>query len=201
VSALLPLSELHNVQPEKVRYWVIGDTHFGHSEIKKHTRRPEDVDARICRNWRRLVAPQDIIIHLGDVAWLFAVKQGWIQTLPGMKILIRGNHDSKSISWWMKHSGFAYACDGLVMSGIYFSHRPSKHLPAGATLNIHGHCRNRWPRGLRVYPHCRLFALEYERYEPRIISSFVSSINREKPFVVHSAAMQAIRYIFSWKKV
>jgi hypothetical protein len=51
-------------------------------------------------------------------------------------------------------------------------------------------------RGYRAYPHCRLFALEYENYQPRkhtsrkhwvdtglqelrVLSSFLASIDRE----------------------
>jgi calcineurin-like phosphoesterase family protein len=151
--------------------------------IQKHCRRPSDVDVRIKRNWLSLVRPDDLVIHLGDVAFTFVPLKEWMEELPGRKILVRGNHDSHTVSWYM-NNGFSFACDGLVLSGIYFTHRPVPILPENTSLNIHGHCHNRWPRGLRKYPHSRLFALEYEGYKPRILSSFLHSIEAEKPYTI-----------------
>lgn len=171
----------YSVQEKMARYWLIGDTHKGHSEIQKHTRRPSNVDSLVEHNWRQLVKPRDIVIHLGDVAFGFVNLKAWIDSLPGTKVLVIGNHDPKSVSWYMRN-GFAFACDGIVLGGVYYTHRPSKHLPEGARLNVHGHCHNRWPRGLRYYEHSRLFALEYENYSPRIISKFLSNIEKQEPF-------------------
>jgi calcineurin-like phosphoesterase family protein len=163
-----------------MRYWLIADTHWGHSMIQKHCRRPADVDSRICTNWNRLIKPEDMVIHLGDVAFSFVNLKKFLDGLNGVKILVCGNHDSKSKSWYMRN-GFAFACDGFVMSGCYFTHRPRPILPERATLNIHGHLHNTVPRGYRKYPHSRLFSLEYENYSPRILSSFLHSIEKEKP--------------------
>lgn len=171
------------VQPA-VRYWLITDTHKGHtklaSESLAHKRRPANVDDLVERNWCNLVKPQDIVIHLGDVAFGFVDMKAWMDSLPGHKILVRGNHDPKSVSWYCRN-GFDWACDGLVLSGVYYTHKPSKYLPEGTTINIHGHYHNNVPRGFRRYSHCRLLALEYENYMPRIASKFLASIEKEKP--------------------
>lgn len=163
-----------------MRYWVISDTHFGHEAIQSYCRRPPDVDARIVRNWRQLVAPEDMVLHLGDVAFGFVKLKAWLGELPGRKILVRGNHDTHTISWYMGN-GFEFACDGLELGGVYYSHRPLKEIPASCKVNIHGHCHNRVPRGYRKYPHSRLFSLEYEGYKPRILSSFVSAVEKAAP--------------------
>jgi len=168
-----------------VRYFVIGDTHWGAPATSRcviDCGRPFDAD-NLCRsNWKRLVASEDMVIHVGDVAFTFADLKEFLNSLPGIKILVRGNHDSKSVSWYMRN-GFSFACDGFIMSSCYFTHRPLPTLPEGASINIHGHVHNRYPRGYRKYPHSRLFALEYENYSPRIVSSFVSSIEKEEPYI------------------
>jgi calcineurin-like phosphoesterase family protein len=163
-----------------MKYWVITDTHIGHSAIQKHTRRPENVDYLIKRNWKAIVEPDDLVLHLGDVCFGFVKLIDWLSDVPGHKILVRGNHDSHSVSWYMRN-GFEYACDGLVMSNVWFTHRPSEIVPKEAEtgINVHGHIHNRVPRGWRKYPHCRLLALEYENFTPRIISKFIASIEKE----------------------
>src|SRR5438309_1522310 len=106
-----------------MRRFIIGDTHWGHSMIQKHCRRPPDVDKLICRNWIRLVQEEDLVIHLGDVAFNFVKLKGLLDGLPGRKVLVLGNHDSHTITWYMAN-GFEFACDGLRMGQVYFSHRP-----------------------------------------------------------------------------
>ena len=89
---------------------------------------------------------------------------------PGL--LVRGNHDSRSISWYMDH-GFVFACDALELGGAYFTHKPSPYLPAGCTYNVHGHLHNRFAADYRKYPHCRLFAMEHSKYEPMLLERFL----------------------------
>jgi calcineurin-like phosphoesterase family protein len=166
-----------------MRYWLTGDTHFGHTLLQKYCRRPVDVDEQIKHNWAALIHPSDLVVHLGDVAFSFVPLREWLDALPGRKILVRGNHDGHTISWYTAN-GFDFACDGLILSGIFFTHRAAPILPEGARLNVHGHCHNRWPRGLRLYPHSRLFSLEYEGYQPWLLSSFLRSIEKETPYVL-----------------
>lgn len=163
--------------PAVARFWIISDTHFGHTQLQKHTRRPPDVDLRILTAWKRLIAPYDIVFHLGDVAWSSVYRtpktvSDLLGSLPGTKVLVRGNHDSHGFSWWFK-AGFAAACDGLVVSGLWLTHKPSSVLPPGCRLNVHGHLHNKFPEGHRVFPWCRLMALEYTNYEPRQFKYFV----------------------------
>lgn len=170
-----------------MRRWIISDTHRGHSEIQKHCRRPANVDEMVDRNWRQLVAPEDMVIHLGDVAFTFVNHKTWLDSLPGRKVLITGNHDAHTITWYMAN-GFDFACDGMMLGGVWYTHKPARKLPYGARVNVHGHCHNRWTRGVRVFPHCRLFALEYENYAPRKLESWLRSIEKEKPeFVDYKA--------------
>lgn len=155
-----------------MRRWIISDTHFGHSIIQKHCRRPSNVDEIIQRNWKQLIKPDDLVIHLGDVAFTFVNLKELMDSLPGRKILVLGNHDSKSVTAYMQ-LGFSFVCDALVMSRVYFTHKPVKIIPADCIYNIHGHLHNNVPYGYRAFPHCRLFGLEYEQYKPVQLEKFL----------------------------
>ena len=51
--------------------------------------------------WLRLVEPQDVVFIPGDISWALKLEEAkadlaWIDSLPGTKVLLRGNHDL----WW-----------------------------------------------------------------------------------------------------
>ncbi len=99
------------------------------------------------------------MIHLGDVQ--IGKKSDWIMpSLPGRKILIRGNHDRQwSNTRWMQ-AGFDFACDSMQFRSCLLTHEPANAvinsngykpygavewgLPQGCLLNIHGHLHNMW---------------------------------------------------------
>ena len=77
-----------------MKTFLISDTHFNHTKIETYCDRPSDFTDRIVHNWRQVVQPSDLVIHVGDV--FIGKREGWeaiYPTLPGRKILIRGNHD------------------------------------------------------------------------------------------------------------
>ena len=87
-----------------MKTWITSDLHFGHANIMKYcaesrSRFNNDVEymnARMIEEWNNLVAPEDVVYILGDVAFLprdKAVKI--VERLNGKKILIEGNHDTK----------------------------------------------------------------------------------------------------------
>lgn len=56
---------------------------------------------RLERAWRRLVANGDTVVVAGDIDWGLHLEDAldtihWLASLPGRKILLRGNHDY----WW-----------------------------------------------------------------------------------------------------
>ncbi len=56
---------------------------------------------RICADWRKKVAPDDIVLIAGDISWAMRLDQAMydlhrIGDLPGYKVILRGNHDY----WW-----------------------------------------------------------------------------------------------------
>ena len=60
-----------------------------------------DHTSQIARNWRSLVAKEDLVLIAGDISWALRPEEAkadleWIDALPGKKLLIKGNHDY----WW-----------------------------------------------------------------------------------------------------
>lgn len=56
---------------------------------------------RIYREWNALVGAEDLVLIAGDISWAMTLEEArfdldFIGSLPGRKIMIRGNHDY----WW-----------------------------------------------------------------------------------------------------
>ncbi len=174
-----------------MKFFLISDTHFNHQNIATYCQRPSNFTEILIKNWNTRVKPEDTVIHLGDVA--IGKKSEWIMpSLPGRKILVRGNHDeSQSVSLWAER-GLDFACDGLMFRNCWLTHKPASALPEGATLNIHGHLHNIWHgfhpnegiakgddekmrlRNALKNPWQLLFAVEYTNYCPIEFNEFVS---------------------------
>lgn len=78
--------------------WFTSDTHFGHERINELANRPftsvEEMNEAIIERWNAVVAPEDTVYHLGDVAMgKIADSLPLIGRLNGTKILVEGNHD------------------------------------------------------------------------------------------------------------
>lgn len=151
-------------QPQQI--WLTTDTHFGHASMVKLYHRPEDFEKRIIDNWYQVVRPEDIVIHLGDVTWhVKDYLDNVVAKLPGKKILVRGNHDEKSLMYYMKH-GFDLAVDSLSMKyrglDILFTHEPKifhEH-----DINIHGHLHTNTLELSEPYSLYYLISLENNGY-------------------------------------
>lgn len=83
--------------------FVIGDLH-----LSLGTNKPMDVFPgwegylpKLEHNWRTLVRPEDTVVLAGDTSWAMNLQDtradfAFLQTLPGQKWLLKGNHDY----WW-----------------------------------------------------------------------------------------------------
>lgn len=98
--------------------WFTSDWHIGHSNIIKHANRPfgdvEEMNATILQRYRALVAPEDTVWFLGDIAWK-PVYLDLLADLPGHKILVRGNHDRATDTAMRQRAGFENIYDGAMM--------------------------------------------------------------------------------------
>jgi calcineurin-like phosphoesterase family protein len=82
------------------RTWISSDTHFGHANIIKYCNRPyssaEEMDEDLIERHNKVVGPNDLYIHLGDVAFTGSDRISSIMNrLNGKKLLILGNHDHR----------------------------------------------------------------------------------------------------------
>lgn len=56
---------------------------------------------QIEKNWKRLVSEEDLVLIPGDISWAKTAKEAlpdlqFLHSLPGKKLLLKGNHDY----WW-----------------------------------------------------------------------------------------------------
>lgn len=146
--------------------YVISDIHHNHKMLVRESIRPEGYENKIWKDWGNK-KQDDIIICLGDNTWgnpnIFA---SIIKTLPGYKILVRGNHDcSKSNHWWRTKGGFDFSCNGYIDDGVFYTHKPVDILPDDCFLNIHGHLHDMKHHEFHLKDHNILISLEHMGYQ------------------------------------
>lgn len=124
-----------------MNYWLVSDTHFNHTKLEEWGGRSGNWQDEL---WSGLAAipMEDVLIHLGDVCIGNDLEiHEHIAALPCFKLLVRGNHDKKSVQWYMEH-GWDFVVDAfeLVYLGHYlhFTHRPAR-VNGNTSWNIHGH--------------------------------------------------------------
>lgn len=160
--------------------WLIADTHWGHANIERLCKRPANTDTLMLEEWQRLVPPDAMLLHLGDVAYRadFPEWQRIIATLPGDKHLILGNHDKQKPEYY-ERCGFQviepFQFDFAPDKPITFSHYPlEEHEPRIARnhLHVHGHIHNSgygWGADTAGSParvgHCNV-SVEMTKYRP-----------------------------------
>lgn len=86
--ALYTLADLHLATATDKPMDVFGGRWQGYTE-------------KIVRNWNALIAPEDTIVLGGDISWGINLAESksdfaLIDSLPGRKIILKGNHDL----WW-----------------------------------------------------------------------------------------------------
>jgi calcineurin-like phosphoesterase family protein len=157
-----------------LKYWLTTDTHFNHEKIKEYCGRPDDFEQKIVNGFS-VLKPSDVLIHLGDVCIGKETEshEKYIIPISCKKILIRGNHDGKSQSWYMDH-GWDWVCDSMSIKRcgkrILFSHAPMVW-DGYWDINIHGHFHNanhrRYEAELKgdLLKGQKLLALEYNDYQ------------------------------------
>lgn len=83
--------------------FAIADTHLSFNKPKSMSifRGWDNYVERLEANWRRLVTDEDTVVIAGDVSWGMSLQQAaddfaFLHSLPGKKLLLKGNHDY----WW-----------------------------------------------------------------------------------------------------
>lgn len=163
--------------------WLITDTHWFHDAIIELCGRPVDHRERMLKNLRHLVAPQDRVFNLGDVIFYHHdLLKGMLDSFPGKKILLMGNHDHKSPGWYSRN-GFDFVADQIVIGDVLLSHKPQPVVAQGIRVNVHGHWHNTRhhdrPTWWKPDTH-RNLSIEETGYKPVKLAQFAAE-QREDP--------------------
>lgn len=89
-----------------MKLFAIGDLHLSGNQNKPMSKFGDHWDNHqfnIEKNWVNKITEKDIIAVPGDISWAMSLDEvsedlHWLHTLPGTKIMLRGNHDY----WWKK---------------------------------------------------------------------------------------------------
>lgn len=108
--------------------YAIGDLHLSIAAKK-----PMDIFAgwdnhaeKIKENWLKKITDRDTVVLAGDVSWGMTLAQAlpdlrWIDSLPGRKIIIKGNHDY----WWASVSKMKETFAQTGLDSLYILHNNS----------------------------------------------------------------------------
>lgn len=168
-----------------MKIFIISDTHLGHDKLVEYNNRPSDFTNKILKGLQT-IKEDDILIHLGDICMGQDTKwhtEFFNHSNARRHILVKGNHDRKSNSWYYSH-GWDFVCDNFTITAfskkILFSHVPLMRLTHGIyDFNIHGHFHNadhrRHELKFRIIKNKkhRLLAIEYTNYQPVSLQTFL----------------------------
>lgn len=121
--------------------YVIADLHLStldstNKSMEVFGRRWDGYMTRIKNNWERLVTDEDTVVIPGDISWALSLEEAvsdlkFIDSLPGKKILGKGNHDF----WWctMKKHEQLFREHGITTISFLFNnaHETDKYIIAG----------------------------------------------------------------------
>lgn len=207
---MLSLNAVANFDFDVVDF-VTSDTHFSHARISELAERPfstpEEMDAELIRLWNETVTPEDVVLHLGDLALgLVDESVPLTSVLNGQRFLVPGNHDrvssatqsNRAIARYTplyEDAGWAIlpeAIQGMRRgSRILASHYPySGDTQAGdrhvshrladqglPLLHGHTHARDRGPHGYQF--HVGVDASGYAPTSFDVIDAWLDDLQRE----------------------
>lgn len=132
---------LDSVNPKNI--YITSDWHI----FKNHyTKEKNHVNTSEIISWcKDNIKDNNVFLYLGDMSYRWIndkdkeeVKRIF-KSLPGIKILVIGNHDEFSDGGDYEDYGFKYAVKDIYYKNIIFSHRPIDMSDKPGMLNIHGH--------------------------------------------------------------
>ena len=106
--------------------YVIADLHLslGTDKPMDVFRGWENYVERLEKNWRALVTEEDTVVIAGDISWGMRLEETvqdftFLESLPGKKLLLKGNHDY----WWSTRSKIEafFAAQGFCSMELVFN--------------------------------------------------------------------------------
>ena len=153
---------LNNTDPNNIYFtsdWHLFKNHYKHEANYVNTQ-------KIIAWCRQNIKDNDVFFYLGDISFRWANEEDQkesmkiMASLPGIKILILGNHDKMLGQDYFANCGFKYVFEEYTWKDYIFTHRPINmdSYPENM-LNIHGHIHNivkynttDGKRNVNVYP-------------------------------------------------
>ena len=154
---------LDNADPKRI--FLSSDWHFFKNHYKKER---NYVNTQKIVTWcRQNIKENDIFMYLGDISFRYANAKDKaesariLKSLPGIKILVLGNHDRMAGDEYYTSCGFDYVFEEITWKNLIFTHRPvNMALYPDDYLNIHGHIHSLkmynttdGKRNINVYPY------------------------------------------------
>ena len=193
--------------------FITSDHHFGHARISELASRPflsvEEMNETMIERWNALVRPDDVVLHLGDLA-LGPIEQSvaLAARLNGRRLLVPGNHDRVSPATQTKRAierfRLMYEDAGWsvlpeILDGtrhgirILASHYPyagdttgverhSSHRPVDTGMPLlHGHTHDRevGPHGSHEF-HVGVDAFGFAPVQFELIDAWLEDLRREE---------------------
>lgn len=161
--------------------WIACDWHLW-SDKKNihHPYRSISNIGRLADQYTQDIDDTDIFIHLGDLSDIGSTNreklESIIKSIPGYKILCKGNHDTESDEFY-KMIGFDEVCEICVIHHVVFSHKPVK-IPLDM-INVHGHLHTEKMSTLG-YQHINAFDSNYSTH-PILLEDLLEKAPYQKP--------------------
>lgn len=139
------------------KIFVTSDTHYYHHKIIKYCNRPfrdaYEMNQVMIDNWNKTVTEDDIVYHLGDVAFAkpYQTKDIFDKLKAKRKILIAGNHDygqqALNTAYWKTMFDEVHQYYEIKYRNLNFVlfHFPMKewNRKYHGSIHLHGHTHNR----------------------------------------------------------
>jgi calcineurin-like phosphoesterase family protein len=167
--------------------WVVSDPHFGHRLLVEGVDpatgaklRPfttvEDMNTELVARWNAVVAPNDRVYVLGDVA----INRRYLAVVGdchGRKVLVKGNHDIFKLKDYVPYFDDVRAYKVLDSRQAILSHIPLHPGSLGRFgFNIHGHLHHNVVRREDGTPDPRYASacVEHWNYAPVLLDTLLT---------------------------
>ena len=165
--------------------WLTADEHYNHKNIIGYCNRPfktvEAMNAALIEQANAVVAPRDIVVHLGDFAWDDA--ETILPQLHGIHWLVVGNHDVKRLRKW-HYSLFDRVEQVMPVKWygqkVWCSHYAHARWPASHMGRCHafGHSHGQYRPNNRSED----VGVDAQNYAPISIEDFIERVSKKAVF-------------------
>lgn len=165
---------------------IFSDPHLFHRKMIQWGR-PEDYEERIKKNLKDYLGKNDVVICLGDICMsndVDANNEFMKLFITNQSMLVRGNHDRKSLTFYHKY--WNNVVDEFVLEyhgkRILFSHEP-KPKRDDIDINIHGHLHTLSRKTSEGIDRTEALGFNYDKSYHYLISM---EDNNYKPYILKS---------------